>query len=61
MPEQMSLEDYKQKVRECLTKNYKHTVQENERLMKLYEDDFQEFLSDRWEPSVAATAMVMGY
>ena len=61
MAEQMHLETYKQKVRDCLTENYKHTTQENDRLMKLYEEDFQEFLDDKWEPSVAATAMVMGY
>ena len=61
MLEQMSLESYKKKVRECLIKNYKHTIQENDRLMTLYEDDFQEFLDDKWEPSLVATAMVMGY
>ena len=60
MLEQMTLEEYKQKVRECLMKNYKHTTQENERLMTLYEEEFQEFLSGKWEPSVAAKAMVLG-
>ena len=61
MLEQMNLETYKQKVRECLITNYKGTTQEPDRLMTLYEDDFQEFLNDKWEPSLAATAMIMSY
>ena len=61
MPEQMNLESYKQKVRECLRKNFADTTGETERLMTLYENDFQEFLDDKWEPSLAATAMIMSY
>ena len=59
MLEQMTLEEYKQKVKECLMKNYKHPTQENEQLMNLYEEKFQEFLSGKWEPSVAAKIMVI--
>ena len=61
MVEQMNLEDYKQKVKECLMTTHKHTTREAERLMTLYEDDFPEFLNDKWKPSVAASAMIAGY
>ncbi len=60
MSEQMSLEDYKQKVRECLMMNPYRTTEGAEKLMKLYEDDFPEFLADKWEPSAVAAALIMG-
>ena len=59
--EQMNLDDFKKKVEECLWTNYKHTTQERNRLMKLYENDFQEFFQDKWDPLLVATAMVNSY
>lgn len=58
MPEQMDLETYKQKVKEFLRMNFNDTTGETERLMALYEDDFQEFFDDKWKPLTAATAMI---
>lgn len=60
MSEQMSLEDYKQKVRECLMRNRNYTTVADEELMQRYEDDFPEFLADKWEPSAVAAALIMG-
>ena len=57
----MSLEEYKKKVEECLMKNYKDTEAEARKSVALYTDDFPEFLAFGWEPSVAATAIVLGY
>lgn len=58
----MDLETYKQKVRECLIKEQNCTEQYAEKLMKLYEDDFQEALYDyTWTPQTMASAMTMGY
>lgn len=62
MAEQMSLESYKREVEECLTKKYNCTIQEKDRLMKAYEDDFQEaFKVFLWKPMTMALAMQMGY
>ena len=62
MFEQMTLEDYKQKVEQCLLKTYNCTTQETSRLMTLYEDDFQEALSKfSWSPKTMALAMQKGY
>ena len=61
MSEQMSLENYKQKVREFLRMTANCSVQETERLMKLYDDDFPEFLRDNWKPMSAGSAMMAGY
>lgn len=61
MSDRDRLEDFKKKVEDCLKLNYKHSDQERERLMKLYEDDFQKFLSDNWEPILVATATVYSY
>ena len=58
----MSLEDYKQKVKECLTKKYNCTTTEVNRLMTEYENDFQEALNVfSWAPMTMALAMQMGY
>ena len=61
MNEQMSLSDYKKKVEEWMINESNCSIQETNRLMKLYADDFPEFLADNWEPSAAGTAMQMGY
>ena len=59
MSEQMTLEEFKQKVRECLLKSGTPTYVEKR--MKLYEDEFPQFLEDKWEPSAVAAALIMGY
>lgn len=62
MSEQMSLEEYKIKVEECLLKTYNCTALETKHLMKLYEDEFQEaFKVYSWQPKTMALAMQMGY
>ena len=60
--EKMTLEDYKKKVEQCLMTTYNCTTQETNRLMALYEDDFQEALSQfSWSPKTMALAMLKGY
>lgn len=62
MPERMSLEDYKKKVREHLTERCNCTGQEADRLMNIYDDDFQEALEKfSWTPATMAGAMIFGY
>ena len=58
--QKMNLEEYKKKVEDFLLKNYNNSTGTT-KLMKEYENDFQKFLEDGWEPEVAATAMVQGY
>lgn len=55
----MSLQDYKAKVGECLTKNLKASIQEKEDLMKEYDPDFQEFLEEGLSPEATAAGMAM--
>ena len=59
MSEQMSLETYKQKVKECLMKNGNSTYAEER--IKLYENEFPQFLKDKWTPGGVAAALIMGY
>ena len=49
-------------VRKHLTETYNTSVQETDRLMTLYENDFQEALFDfAWSPLTMALAMTIGY
>ena len=57
----LSLEEYKKQVRECQRLYGYRSEAENERLMKLYENDFAEFLANGWSPNAARLAMEMGY
>ena len=53
---------YKMQVRKHLTETYNTSVQETDRLMTLYENDFQEALFDfAWSPLTMALAMTIGY
>ena len=62
LQEEMTLEEYKQKVRECLMKTHNYTGLEAEKLMTDYENDFQEALSKfSWTPATMAGAMIAGY
>lgn len=54
----MSLQDYKAKVGECLTKNQGLSTQAKERLMTEYDSDFREFLKEGLSPEAAAAGMV---
>ena len=56
-----SMEKYKKKVKKFLMEKNNYTEKRADKLIKLYEDDFEEFYNNGWEPSVAATAMRMGY
>ena len=61
-PEQMTLEEYKQKVRKCLIDMNNYTPEEAGKLMATYNDDFEEALYDfKWPPNVMAGAMIFGY
>ena len=57
----MNLEDYKKKVEECLMKNYEDTGAEAKKSVMNYTGDFQTFFQENWEPSLVATAIVLGY
>ena len=60
-PEHM-LERYKQEVRRCLMKDLPLAGKEYiEERMKLYEDEFPQFLKDGWTPGGVAAALIMGY
>lgn len=62
MNEQLSLEEYKQKVRECLINIQNCTVDDANKLMDDYDDDFEEALYEfTWSPITMASAMLMGY
>ena len=62
MPEQMSLEDYKKKVEDCLKKA---VGEKNDKYiswrMQMYEDEFPMFLKENWSPEGTASALIMGY
>ena len=61
LKEVMSLEDYKQKVFDCLIKYQNCSIREANNLMTEYEEDFPEFYEDNWTPEAAACGMVMRY
>lgn len=60
-PEQMTLEEYKQKVRKCLIDMHKYTPEDADKLMADYEEEIEEALFDfKWPPNVIAGAMASG-
>ena len=60
MAEQMRLETYKQKVRECLMKIHSYTGPEADSLITKYEDDFQELLGWNLDPQTASGFLASG-
>ncbi len=61
MSEQMNLENYKLKVKECLMKTYNRTTQEVNELMKDYEQILPEYYELKLSPIGMAFAMTMDY
>ena len=62
MKSNMSLNDYKQKVKNSLIKIYNCPNVEADRLMKVYDEDFQEMLKVfKWNPVTMALAMQIGF
>ena len=60
-PGEMTLEEYKQKVRKCLIDTQNCTLERADELMADYEDEIQEALFDfKWPPNVIAGAMTSG-
>ena len=57
MSEAKNLEDYKAKVRSCLTNGCNLTETAAEQLMKDYADDFQECFEENWSPGAMAAGM----
>lgn len=58
VPEQMTLEEYKQKVRKCLIDMHRYTPEDADKLMADYEEEIEEALFDfKWPPNVIAGAM----
>ena len=57
----MTLEEYKKKVEESLKKNNNCSIQEVEKLMKEYEEDFQEFMKQNYTPEMVSMGMIMHY
>ena len=55
----MTLEQYKEKVCQCLIQDLKRSVPAAERLMKEYEGEFEELLKSDLPPNAAATGMAM--
>lgn len=61
-PETIALETYKQLVRECLVTAQNCSEEYADKLMAMYDDDFQEAINDfSWPPMTMAGAMIMGY
>ena len=58
---QMSLEEYKNKVEECLKMNYNDTEMEAKKSIMNYTEEFPMFYQENWDPSLVATAIVSGY
>ena len=55
------LEVYKEEVRKCLTRALPLAETEYvEERMKLYEDEFPQFLKDEWTPAGVAAVLIMG-
>lgn len=59
MSEQMSLEDYKKKVEECLRKRYNSTIRA-ENLLRKYEDDLPELFGWKLTPEIASGFIASG-
>lgn len=55
----MTLEQYKENVFQCLTQKLNRTIPVAERLMRDYEEDFKGFLEENLPPTAAATGMAM--
>lgn len=61
-PETITLETYKQLVKECLVTAHNCTEEYADKLMAMYEDDFEEALNNfLWPPMTMAFAMTMYY
>ena len=58
--QKMSLEEYRQKVTECQAKSFPNTEAENERLINLYWNDFQELLEWNFTPEQAVGTIRSG-
>lgn len=58
MKEQMSLESYKQKVKDYMIKTLKVSTTVANNVMKEYADDFQEFLKSKLKVPAVATGML---
>ena len=60
-PGQMTLEEYKQKVRKCLIDMQNCTPERADKLMASYEEEIKDALFDiKWPPNVIAGAMTSG-
>ena len=57
---QMTLDEYKQAVRDYLNKTYPNVIDDNEHLMMLKEDYFQEFLDDNLSPQATGAGIISG-
>ena len=57
----MSLEDYKKKVKEHLINKMNFTEEDANKLMTIYDPDFEEFLEKGYSALGAASAMLAGY
>ena len=60
MAQNMNMETYKQKVKECLIKVHHYTDDGANKLMKQYEDDFQELYDWDLDPQTASGFLASG-
>ena len=58
MREQMTFEEFKQRVKQCLMSPGTSTSAEEK--MKLYNDELLQYYEEKWTPGVAAAALIMG-
>ncbi|GAD05730.1 hypothetical protein HQ45_00495 [Porphyromonas crevioricanis] len=54
---QMSLEEYKKAVLDCLNERYSHSIEENRKLVMEESEDYLMYLRDNYTPNVAAVGM----
>ena len=58
MREQMTFEEFKQRVKQCLMSPGTSTSAEEK--MKLYNDELLQYYEEKWTPGGAAAALIMG-
>ena len=61
MNEQMSLEEYKKQVKDCLINNCDFTEQLACEEMKSNDNYFQEYYEDKWTPAAVAVGLAMNF
>ena len=57
----MNVEEFKKEVERHLIEDQKCTEEYKDFLMKQYDEDFEDFVKENWEPRVVAFGMAIHY